>query len=68
MFMLKFLYWATVNLTGEKVNFIDYDYHAIGDVIRHNGMTVTINDLAVEKDDVSCEELKMQMEDMRYYD
>lgn len=68
MTMVKFLYWATVNLTGETVNFIDYDYYEIGTVMRYKGVTVTIKDFAVEKDDISCGELKMQMEDMRYYD
>lgn len=63
--MLRFLYWAVDNATKENVNFIDENLYEIGDVVVANGNEVTILDLAVDNC-ISCEELKMQREDMMY--
>ena len=62
---MRFLYWATAE-NKERINFISEDFFEEGTVIDYKGMKVTIDDLAVEED-ISCEELSMQMEDMRYY-
>lgn len=62
---MRFLYWATAE-NGVKVNFISENFYEEGTTADYNGVMVTIDDLAVEGS-VSCEELKMQMEDMRYY-
>lgn len=65
--MLRFLYWAVTKATGEKVNFIDENFYDIGAEAIFKNQTVVILDLAVEEDtSISCEELKMQMEDLRY--
>jgi hypothetical protein len=63
--MLRFLYWAVVKATEEKVNFIDENLFEIGEDIEFKGQKVTILDLAVEEN-ISCEEIKMSMEDMMY--
>ena len=63
--MLRFLYWAVVKATGEKVNFIDENLFDIGETILYKGQEVFIEDLAVEEN-ISCAELKMQREDMMY--
>ena len=62
---MRFLYWATAK-NGVKVNFISENFYEEGTTVDYNGVMVTIDDLAVEEI-FSCEELKMQMEDMRYY-
>lgn len=64
--MLRFLYWAVVKATGENVNFIDENLFDIGEKVNLKGKEVEILDMAVEEN-VSCEELNMQMEDMKYY-
>lgn len=64
--MLRFLYWAVVKATGENVNFIDENLFDIGEKVNLKGKEVEILDMAVEEN-ISCEELNMQMEDMRYY-
>jgi hypothetical protein len=61
---MRFLYWATAE-NGVKVNFISENFFEEGAVVDYKGVKVTINDLAVEED-ISCEELLMQREDMRY--
>lgn len=63
--MLRFLYWAVVKATGEKINFIDENLFEIGEDIEFKGQKVSILDFAVEED-ISCEEIKMSMEDMMY--
>lgn len=63
--MLRFLYWAVVKATGEKVNFIDENLFEIGEDIEFKGQKVSILDFAVEEN-ISCEEIKMSMEDMMY--
>ena len=63
--MLRFLYWATKE-NGQQINFIDERLFAEGDTIYYKGEKVTITDLDVDKS-ISAQELKMQMEDMRYY-
>lgn len=63
--MLRFLYWAVVKATGEEVNFIDENLFEVGMDIEFKGQKVSILDLAVESN-VSCEEIKMSMEDMMY--
>lgn len=63
--MLRFLYWAVVKTTGEKVNFIDENLFEIGEDIEFKGQKVSILDFAVEEN-ISCEEIKMSMEDMMY--
>ena len=63
---MRFLYWATIKDSNVKVNFISENFYEVGSVVEYNGITVIINDLAIEPI-ISCEELKMQMEDMRYY-
>lgn len=63
---MRFLYWATIKDSNVKVNFISENFYEEGSVVEYNGITVIINDLAIEPI-ISCEELKMQMEDMRYY-
>ena len=63
---MRFLYWATIKDSNVKVNFISENFYEEGSVVEYNGITVIINDLAIEPT-ISCEELKMQMEDMRYY-
>ena len=63
--MLRFLYWATSN-NGKQINFIDERLFEEGEVIFYKGEQVTITDLDIDKS-ISCQELKMQMEDMRYY-
>ena len=63
---IRFLYWATIKDSNVKVNFISENFYEVGSVVEYNGITVIINDLAIEPI-ISCEELKMQMEDMRYY-
>lgn len=63
--MLRFLYWAVVKATGEKINFIDENLFEIGEVIEFKGQKVSILDFAVEEN-ISCEEIKMSMEDMMY--
>ena len=63
--MLRFLYWATNN-NGKQINFIDERLFEEGEVIFYKGEQVTITDLDIDKS-ISCQELKMQMEDMRYY-
>lgn len=63
--MLRFLYWAVVKATGEKVNFIDENLFEIGEDIEFKGQKVSILDFAVEEN-ISCEEIKMSMEDMIY--
>jgi hypothetical protein len=62
---MRFLYWATAE-NGVKVNFISENFYEEGTTVDYNGVMVTIDDLAVEEN-FSCEELKMQMEDMKYY-
>ena len=62
---MRFLYWATAE-NGVKVNFISENFYEEGTTIDYKGVMVTINDLAVEED-ISYEEVKMQMEDMKYY-
>ena len=62
---MRFLYWATAE-NGVKVNFISENLYEEGTTVDYNGVIVTIDDLAVEEN-FSYEELKMQMEDMRYY-
>ena len=62
---MRFLYWAIAE-DGDRVNFISEDFFEEGMVIDYKGRKVTINDLAIEKD-ISCEELSMQREDIRYY-
>ena len=64
--MVTFLYWAIVKGTGEKVNFIDADFYEIGTEVTFKNQIVTIVDVAVEEDPISCEELGMQEEDFRY--
>ena len=64
--MVIFLYWAIVKGTGEKVNFIDADFYEIGTEVTFKNQIVTIVDVAVEEDPISCEELGMQEEDFRY--
>ena len=63
---MRFLYWATIMDTNVKVNFISENLYEEGSIVEYNGIVVVINDLAVEPM-ISCEEIKMQMEDMRYY-
>ena len=63
---MRFLYWATIKDSNVKVNFISENFYEEGSVVEYNGITVIINDFAIEPT-ISCEELKMQMEDMRYY-
>ena len=63
--MLRFLYWAVIKATGEKVNFIDENLFDIGSEVIFKNQTVVIADLAVE-DNISCEEIQMSMEDLRY--
>lgn len=63
--MLRFLYWAVVKATGEKINFIDENLFEIGEDIEFKGQKVSILDFAVEEN-ISCEEIKMSMEDMMY--
>lgn len=63
--MLRFLYWAVVKATGEKVNFIDENLFEIGEDIEFKGQKVSILDFAIEEN-ISCEEIKMSMEDMMY--
>lgn len=63
--MLRFLYWAVVKATGEKVNFIDENLFEIGEDIEFKGQKISILDFAVEEN-ISCEEIKMSMEDMMY--
>ena len=63
---IRFLYWATIKDSNVKANFISENFYEVGSVVEYNGITVIINDLAIEPI-ISCEELKMQMEDMRYY-
>lgn len=63
--MLRFLYWAVVKATGEEVNFIDENLFDIGSEIVFKNQTAVIADFAVE-DNISCEEIQMQMEDLRY--
>ena len=63
--MLRFLYWATDN-NGKQINFIDERLFEEGEVIFYKGEQVTITDLDIDKS-ISCQELKMQMEDMSYY-
>ena len=62
---MRFLYWATAE-NGVKVNFMSENFYEEGTTVDYNGIMVTIDDLAVEEN-FSCEELKMQMEDMKYY-
>ena len=63
---IRFLYWATIMDTNIKVNFISENLYEEGSIVEYNGIIVVIDDLAVEPM-ISCQELKMQMEDMRYY-
>lgn len=63
--MLRFLYWAVDNTTGEEVNFINENLFEVGEVIEFNGQKVSIVDIAIEEN-ISCEEIKMSMEDMIY--
>jgi hypothetical protein len=62
---MRFLYWATAE-NGVKVNFISENFYEEGTTVDYNDVMVTIDDLAVE-DNIFCEELKMQMEDIKYY-
>lgn len=63
---MRFLYWATIMDTNVKVNFMSENFYEEGSIIEYNGIIVVIDDLAVEPM-ISCEELVMQKEDMRYY-
>ena len=63
---IRFLYWATIMDTNIKVNFISENLYEEGSIVEYNGIIVVIDDFAVEPM-ISCEELKTQMEDMRYY-
>ena len=63
---MRFLYWATIIDTNVKINFISENLYEEGSIVEYNGIVVVIDDLAVEPM-ISCEELKTQMEDMRYY-
>lgn len=62
---MRFLYWAAKE-SGETINFMHDFLFEVGEVVDYKGERITILDVAVE-DTVSCEELNMQMEDMRYY-
>ena len=63
---MRFLYWATIMDTNVKVNFMSENFYEEGSIVEYNGIIVVIDDLAVEPM-ISCEELVMQKEDMRYY-
>ena len=63
---MRFLYWATIIDTNVKVNFISENFYEEGSIVEYNGIIVVIDDLAVEPM-ISCEEIAMQKEDMRYY-
>ena len=52
--------------TNIKVNFISENLYEEGSIVEYNGIIVVIDDLAVEPM-ISCEEIIMQKEDMRYY-
>lgn len=64
--MLRFLYWATKE-NGEAVNFISENLYEEGEKVLYKEELVTITDLDIDNS-ISCQELKMQMEDMRFYD
>ena len=63
--MLRFLYWAVDKTTGENVNFIDENLYEVGDTVLYKGQEVVIVDMAVDNP-ISCDEIKMQMEDLMY--
>lgn len=63
--MLRFLYWAVAKATGENVNFIDESLYEVGDTVLYKEQEVVIVDMAVDNP-ISCEENKMQMEDLMY--
>lgn len=63
--MMRFLYWATTK-EGKEVNFISENLYEEGIIVEYQGEEVLINDLAIEED-ISCEEINMQIEDMIYY-
>ena len=63
---MRFLYWATIMDTNVKVNFMSENFYEEGSIVEYNGIIVVIDDLAVEPI-ISCEEIVMQKEDMKYY-
>ena len=63
--MVRFLYWATTE-NGVKVNFMSEKFYGEGSVVDYNGISVIIDDFAIEEN-ISCSELLAQKEDMMYY-
>ena len=62
---MRFLYWATAE-NGVKVNFMSESFYEEGSIVDYKGISVIIDDLAIEEN-ISCSELLAQKEDMMYY-